>query len=88
MGDMSHWGTTILANQHRNVTVVQKRAWYRKGLVKGQLVGFTNAHIYNFCWMATQCEDLTRNMLHTVTTTHKKAMPNCHQLYDVKVEVV
>ena len=70
MGDMSHWGTTILANQHRNVTVVQKRA-----------CKVTTSWVYKyayiqFFWMTTQCEDLTRYMLHAVTTTHKKAMPN------------
>ena len=40
----------------------------------GKIVGLTNA--YNLCWMTRQCEDLTRNMLHAVTNTHKKALPH------------
>ena len=57
--------------------MVQKRACKVTTCWVYNLLGLQmHLRIYNFCWMTRQCEDLTRNMLHAVTTTHKKAMPN------------
>ena len=46
--------------------MVQKNPYKNDNLLGLQM----HIIIYNYCWMTRQCEDLTRNMFHAVTTTH------------------